>query len=229
MIFPVIKTESVVQVNDKTRIDAKSTYTSPDEAAITLFEIEPEASAGFFNVTSSLYLDWQYSTDGDKTITLRVTTDGSPESVTQTISVKSVADDKLFSTDSELLPYEPDILNYVTAGRSSFLDVHRASQQRIIKKMEENGFFLQDGGNITLDQLLDIEEFRDWSRFMTLRLIFEGRSNATDDIFHAKALRYRNLEAEASDRARIKVDLDGDGVQESEEEISFRSVELLKE
>ena len=80
-----------------------------------------------------------------------------------------------------------------------------------------------------MDEILDIEEFADWSKFMTLRLIFEGLSNATDDIFHEKAVRYNHLEAQARDRARIKIDLDGDGTQESEEDISFRSVEFLKE
>lgn len=228
MIFPVLELEQKLQVDDKTRLDARKSFTSPDEAAITLVEIEPAAGSGFVDVTSSRYLDWQYSTDGVAVVTVRITTDGSPVTSSKNLTVLSVADDKLFSSDSELLPYEPDILNYVRAGRNSFLDVHRASQQRILKILEENGFFLSDDTRITLDEILDIEEFRDWSKFMTLRLVFEGLSNATDDIFHQKALRYSNLEAEARDRARIKVDLDGDGNAEAEEDISFRTVELLK-
>jgi len=229
MIFPVLEIESVVQVNDKTRLDATKSFVTPDEASISLVEIQPSAGDAFIDVTQNKYLDWQYSTDGAAiTVVVRITTDGAPTTFSKTLTVKSVADDKLFSTDAELISYEPDLLNYVRAGRSSFLDVHRTSQQRILKVLDENGFWNKDKSTITLDEILTIDDFVDWSKFMTLRLIFEGLSNATDDIFHEKALRYKNMEAEARDRARFRIDTDKDGEQEEEEDISFRTIEFEK-
>ena len=228
-IFPNLEIEKKVQVDDKTRINASKTYVSTDEAAVTLMEIEPEAGSGFIDVTSLQYLDWQYSTDGDKVISLRVTTDGSPESITKTLPIISVADDKLFSEDSELLPYEPNILQWVRDGRNSFLDVHRAAQDRIMKYLDENGFWDSNGDALTLDAVTDIAEFNDWSKFMTLKLIFEGLSNATDDIFHEKALRYRELEFRARDRAILRVDVNGDATTTNEESFEMRNIELLKE
>ena len=146
MIFPVLELESVVQVNDRTRLNAGKTYISPDEAAITLIEIQPAASEAFIDVTSNRYLDWQYSTDGTAAVVVRVTTGSSgPTTFTKDLSVLSVADDKLFSADSELLPYEPNILDYVREGRNSFLDIHRASQDRILKWLDENRYWNKQG------------------------------------------------------------------------------------
>jgi hypothetical protein len=211
MIFPVIKLEDIVQVGDQTRLDARKSYTTPDEAAITLIEIEPDTGLGFLDITSSSHLDYQYSTDGTKTISLRVTTDGSPETVTKTLEVITETDDKLFSTDEELTPHEPDILEYVRPGRNSFLNVHRTAQDRILTWLDEHRITDNDGGRLTKAAIVDTEEVNDWSKFMVLRLVFEGLSNSTDDIFHAKALRYRELEAIARNRSQLRLDKDGDG------------------
>ena len=71
-------------------------------------------------------------------------------------------------------------------------------------------------------------EGEDWSKFMTLRLIFEGLSNAIDDIFHEKAVRYRKMELEARDRAKYRVDLNNDGDVDDDEGFDFRSIQLSK-
>lgn len=229
MIFPVLELESVVQVNDRTRLDAGKTYISPDEAAITLVEIQPAASEAFIDVTSNRYLDWQYSTDGTAAVVVRVTTDGSPTTFTKDLSVLSVADDKLFSADSELLPYEPNILDYVREGRNSFLDIHRASQDRILKWLDENRYWNKQGEPLTKEDIINLDEVNDWSKFMTLRYIFEGLSNATDDIFHQKSLRYKDLELQARDRARFRVDINGDGDVDNNEFYDFRNIEILRQ
>jgi uncharacterized Fe-S cluster-containing radical SAM superfamily protein len=102
MIFPKLKTESIVQVNDKTRIDARDTFLSPDEAAITLLEIQAEIGGQFLDVTGTSYIDWQYDTAQEETITLRVTTDSTPVTITKTLTVISASDDNLFSSDADL-------------------------------------------------------------------------------------------------------------------------------
>jgi hypothetical protein len=227
MIFPVIQLEASVQESDKTRLDATKTYITPDEAAITLVEIEPHTGDGYIDVTTNLYLDWQYPTDGEKTVTLRVTTDGAPESLIKTIMVLSVADDKLFSSDQDLMPYEPELLNWVRAGRNSFLDVHRASQDRILTYLDEKRIWDTNGDRLTLDAITDVVEVKDWSKFMTLRLIFEGISNATDDVFHEKALRYKALEVEARNRAALRLDRDGDG-ETDVTKLDMRSIFMVR-
>lgn len=216
MIFNVLELESIVQVGDKTRLDARKTFVSPDESVITLVEIEPEAGSGFIDVTENYYLDWQYSTDGDKAIQLRVTTDGSPELLTKTLTIITEADDKLFSKDSELLPYEPNILQWVREGRNSFIDVHRESQSRILQYLDERGIWDDDGNRLTKDAIINIEEVKDWSKFSTLRRIFEGLSNSNDDVFAEKARKYSDLEMNSRERCAIRLDKDGDGEEDSQ-------------
>lgn len=228
MIFPVLELEQVVQVDDKTRLNAKKTYATPDEADISLIEIEPETGAGFFDVTTDRVLDYQYSTDGAKTVSLRVTTDGAPETLTRTLNIVTAADDKLFSTDAELLPYEPNILDWVRSGRNSFLDVHRAAQDRIISYLDEHKIWDVNGNRLTKDAVVDIEEVNDWSKFLTLELIFEGLSNAIDDIFAQKKLRYSKMRQDAQNRAAIRLDRDGDGSLDDERILNLRSVALKR-
>lgn len=227
MIFPVLELEDVVQVNDMTRLNSFKSYVTPDEAAITLIEIQPEASATFYSVTTDKFLDYQYSTDGEKIVTCRVTTDGSPVSVSKTINVITAVTDKLFSSDAELTAYEPNILEWTREGRNSFLDIHRASQDRILKWLDEHKIWDSQGNRLTKDAITDLEEVNDWSKFMTLKFIFEGLSNATDDIFHEKALRYESMMSQARNRAALRLDRDGDGVEDTTK-LDMRSIGMFR-
>ena len=228
MIFPNLELEDIVQVGDKTRLNAGETFATPDEADISLIEIDP-GTGSFFNVTEKRYLDYAYATDGVMTVTVRVTTDGLPVTVSQSITIISEADDKLFSTDAQLVPREPKILRWVAEGRNSFKDVHREAQRRILSHFDENGKWDEDGERLTKDDVTDITEFSEWSKFLTLQLIFEGRSNATDDIFHEKAERYRIKAEFARDRKKFRIDRTNDGnTTEEEDNFESRSVRILR-
>lgn len=226
MIFPTLQLESVLQVDDKTRLDGTKTYITPDEEAITLIEIEPEASVGFIDVTNKKYLDWQYATDGDKAVTIRVTTDGTPESSSKTITVVTEVDDKLFSADSELTPHEPDILNYVESGRNTYKKEHRRAQEIIIAYLDEHKVHGPTGERLDKSAIIDIEEVNEWSKYIVLRLVFEGRSNAINDIFMDKAMKYRTLEEAARQRGVLRLDRTGDGIAETKAD--FRSSRLIR-
>lgn len=225
MIFPKLSLENILQVDDKTRLDGTKSFITVDEAAITLVEIEPEAAAGFIDVTSNSYLDWSYATDGTKTVSLRITTDAAPITVTKDIEVITEVDDRLFSSDEDLLPHEDDILRFVRPGRSSFLDKHRAAQELIVDWLDHNRIFADDGSKLTKTAIFNVEEVRQWSKFLTLAIIFESLSNATDDIFFDKAMRYKELAKKASNRGALRLDKDGDGEKDSHKDLrTFRLV-----
>ena len=218
MIFPNLECEAIVQVNDKTRLNGSKSFITPDESAITLVEIEPESGNGYINVTGAApldplnwYLDWQYATNGTKTATIRVTTSGAPVTVTKTISVLSVVDDKLFSDDSDLIMHESEILRWVPVGRNSFKDMHRRAQQRILAWLDEKGHTDSSGARLTKASIVDVQEVKEWSIFLTLRMIFQSISNAVDDVFDKKAKYYESREAEARNRSALRYDYDGDG------------------
>jgi hypothetical protein len=213
-IFPSLELEQKLQVDDKTRLDARKSFISTGEAAITLVEIQPEASESFIDVTSNKYLDWQYATNGTKSVIVRITTDGAPVTFSKDIEVLSIADDKLFSGDAELVPHEPDVLQYTREGRNSFLDVHRTAQDRILTWLDEHRIWDDNGDRLTKAAIIDLEEVNDWSKFLTLKMIFEGLSNAIDDIFHEKAMRYESMMVSARNRASLRLDRDGDGEED---------------
>ena len=211
MIFPVLKTEPIVQVNDKTRLDAESSYITPGEADISLIEIEPEAGAGFIDVTADKYLDWQYATDGDKVVSVRITTDSTPVTGSVTLAIVSKENDHLLSEDADLVGHESDILEYIRDGRSSFLDKHRIARDIILDKLDSAQIWKRDGTRFEAADLIDKQDFKQWSIFKTLQIIFESNSNAIGDIFAEKAKKYSAMAIESKTRATYRLDFNDDG------------------
>jgi len=216
-IFPHIQAESVIQVDDKIRLSAVKTFISTGEAAITLVEIEPHTGDGFIGVTNEdpdlLYLDWAYSTDGTKTISVRVTTDGAPVTITKDIICISEADDKLFSTDDDIAKHEVDILKYVPRGKNSFKYVHRLAQNEILEQLYKDGYVSTTNTKLTKDNVIRTDELQQWSKYMVLRMIFRDFSNAVEDVYDKKSKMYEDFEHTFRTKAVLKLDFNNDGVQ----------------
>lgn len=228
MIFHTMLLEKSIQTNDKTRLDSTRMFVSTDEGAITLVEIEPEAAAGFVDVTGSSsddwFLDWAYATDGDKVATLRITTTlTAADTQTFTITAATPTDDRLFSGDDDLIPHEDDIMQYLRPGRNSYLDKHRVSQERIMGFLDEKRIYALDGTRLTKDQIFNVEEVRDWSKFQTLAIIFEALVVNVEDTFSRKADKYNRLMAIARNRAALRFDYDSNGTVDANTDI-FSSI-----
>ena len=224
MIFPSIDVENIIQVNDRFRISASKSYISKGENPIVKVEIEPHTGDGFIDVsgTSPLvaknwFTDWQYSTSGTKTISVRVTTDTTPTStpvvvtVTKDVLVLTAAEDLLFSSDDNLKAEESDIIKYLPDGKNSFKYVHRKSQDDILEWLYTNGYRNTDGTRITKTEVLDTAELKYWSIYSTLKLIFRDLVNSTNDIFDQKAREYENLEHTWRHKYQLKIDVDKSG------------------
>lgn len=115
--------------------------------------------------------------------------------------------DYLFSSDQDLLAEEPDILKWVSKGRSTHLSVHRKAQQHIIDWLNRNGYRDIDGESLTKWAVVDLDQVRLWSSYMALKFIFSGIKNAVDDVFGEKASAYEKLEVMARQRAVIELAL----------------------
>lgn len=236
MIFPKLTLEPIVQENDLTRLNGTLSQLTNDEAEVTLVEIDPGDGSGFIDVTptpatkaSLYYLDWSYTTDGTKTVQLRITTDGAPVTSSLDLNVITEADDKLFSSDSDLTLHEPGILNWIVDGRNTFKDMHRRSQTLILDYLRREGWRNHDGSLITKDEILDLNEVREWSTFLTLKNIFEGRSNAIKDLFDLKATKYETMMIKARDSVFFAYDFNKDGsLSEAEKQINFNTIRVEK-
>lgn len=234
-IFPIVELESTIQIGDKTRISSVDSFTQ-NEAAITLVEINPDVGGAqdeWFDVglnARNWFLDWVYSDGSSRTasVATRITTDGAPITTTKTIEVITADDDMLFSDDQDILQYEPQLLDYVRKGRSSFLDYHRGTQFLILDYLNDQNQRDIEGNRFTKEDVIDVLEVKKWSTYWTMARIFESISNAIDDVFAQKAERYMGMAEEARSKGVLRLDIDGDGTLEKSENLQFQSRTLVR-
>jgi len=232
-IFGVLEFDPIVQVSDKLRLKAVRSFVSKDEAAITLVEIEPFAGNGFVDVTGSSndewFLDWSYANDGAAIISLRITTDGTPITVTRNLSVLTVVDDMLFSTDDDLTLYESEIYDLLPEGKNSFNYQHRKSQTVILDWLNESGYRADGNNKITKEEILDVDEVRKWSEASTLSFIYNDMSNSIGDKFSEKSAYYNSIAVDAKRRSVLELDLNGDGTITDGEFVRPQSLDMFRQ
>ena len=220
-LFPNLTLETVLQVEDKTRLNASLSFASGEN--ITDVLIKPELSDSFISVYNSdnekWFLDWAFITDGSKVVTIRVETDTpSSRELTYDLAILSKEDDSLFSSDSDLIPHEPDILNYLPRGKNSYLYAHRKAQDIIISYLDEQRIWNEDGSRITKEQMSVItdndirEQFKQWSTYETLLIVFNSIQVSDNDVFEEKKLYYTNLKNGSRSRSALRLDLNKDEV-----------------
>lgn len=140
----------------------------------------------------------------------------------------SVDGDRLFCSDGDLIAHEPDIMKWVQDGRASYKNVYRRAQKLIIAWIDEKGYVNSLGGKYDKHDIIDIEEVRQWATFMSLRLIFQGMSNAIDDIFDRKSKIYDLNEQAARQRVVLRLDSNEDGIADLSEGVSIYSGSLFR-
>lgn len=219
MIFPILKVENILQVDDKTRLDATKTFITGNEL-VTNVEIEPFDGSGFISVyndgdSSKWHIDWAYEAAGDKVPSVRVTTD-LPDTKTKTFATTVIteAEDFLYSNDDDFAPYEPTIDRHLPRGKSSFIYAHREAQTKILEYLDEQRIWKIDHEPFTKEDITNREQFRRWSLFQALLIIFEGSQLAVGDLFKEKAEGYEQDMFSARKRSALSLDFDGDGTDE---------------
>jgi hypothetical protein len=226
MIFPKIRTDKVVQIDDMLRIDCRQSIISdfdliekieiiPDDELDTKIEIEASK-------VDDLFLDWVYEYEGEVTAKILITL-VETETIDEvevnkaiekevTFEVLSVEDDNLFSSDSDIITNEPDLFRYLPEGRSSFLYAHREAQTRIMAFLDEQRIWkIADESRYTVADIKDIEEFKHWSRFYALHIIFNSLVVSVGDIFEQKANYYADMMTSARKRATLRLEQDNNG------------------
>lgn len=231
MIFINCITEEIVQVNDKTRIDISNSFVSGD--AITDIEIQPEVGADFisvFNIDQTRwYLDWAYSTSGEKTITVRATDDTATVSQTFTLNIISIEDDNLYSSDAQVFAIESELKRYIPEGKSSYNYLHREAQSRILNYLDRKRIWNSDGSSLTKDQVNINGEVQKWSLYETLFMIYTDLFISVGDKFSEKVNQYKALRNIERDRGSLRIDKDKSGTFEPNEEIQeLKSMRLIR-
>lgn len=161
-------------------------------------------------------------------VTVTVDNGTTPVSKDYYINVYNEYGDRLFSNDQQLVAEEPEILNWVTKGRSSHLNVHRKAQRLILDWLEKNNYRDSNGNKVEKWNILDLSQVQQWSQYIALRFIFSSIYNAQDDVFKDKADLYEKYEIAARNRAIIDLDLNNDQQVDKELSPSTWSADVLR-
>jgi hypothetical protein len=230
MIFLSCIRESLVQVNDKTRIDVSKSFVSG--SGITAISIKPEASGAFIPVYNSnqakWYLDWAYATSGTKVISVQATDGTSTVSQNFELEVITEANDNLYSSDEQIFSIESELKRYIPDGKNSFKNIHREAQSRILNYLDRKRIWSSNGEPYSKDQVNINGELSKWSLYEAMFIIYSDLFVSVGDKFAEKINQYKDLRNSERDRASIRIDKDNSGTFDSNEEIqdlkSFRMI-----
>ena len=222
-LFPSMTFETVLQIDEKTRLDASRSFVTDDEV-ITDILIQPSASDPFISVynggdADKWVIDWAYELDSFKDVAVQIVAVSGSKTKTYMAGINVLTEeiDALLSTDNDILPFEPKIHRYLPRGKNSFIYAHRKAQERIIAYLDEQRIWKNDNsryGKLDLSTVTDPEfkeQFRQWSSFETLLIIFESFQVSSGDLFQEKKLEYTALRNSARTRSALRLDQDGDG------------------
>lgn len=231
MIFGVIKCDDKVLTGDKLRVSVGESFLAPGLAFTTTVshEVSTDGGTTWYDITAKKQIDWIFMTAGVKTISLRLnTTLPSTQTFTKTVTVLDLTAQKLFSNDTDLYSLDPEIDQYLPKKWSSWNIVHLKSQEYIMDWLDEKRIFKQDGSKYVVDDLLDLQEVKQWSTYKTLEFIYEGNSNIVGDISSVKRDKYLSLANEKASRSQLALDYDGDGDVNNIERTDLLKVNLFR-
>lgn len=223
MLFPSLTFDTVLQVEDKFRLDASRSFVS-DGSDVTDILIKPSSTDIFISVMSDdsddWFLDWAYESDGYKEVSVKIVTSSGDKTKTYlaSINVLTKITDALLSNDNDLFPLEPSLNDYLPRGRSSFIYAHRKAQERILAYLDEQRIWRADGNPYGKLDLVNVvgdefqEQFNQWSIYQTLLIIFESSQVTVDDVYKEKMNTYKSLRNTSRDRGALRLDKDGDNI-----------------
>ena len=110
---------------------------------------------------------------------------------------------------------------------------HRKAQEIIIAYLDEQKIWKNDGTRISKQDIAAItdpdvvDQFKQWSTYQTLLIVFESIKVSGADIFETKKDYYKDLRNGARKRSALRLDLDGDNVTDTIP-YDLRSLRLIR-
>ena len=141
----------------------------------------------------------------------------------------------LFSEDKDLLEEFPEVLDFLSDGKTSYVHFHQSTKKEIVQEINNRGFRkLRLGGNqpakdVTEFDLLEQKELSQAAKYKALEKIFFHISDNTEDKYYQRYLDYKNMFIKSFDMWFLTIDLDDDGeVDVREKNNQFRRVEVVR-
>lgn len=142
----------------------------------------------------------------------------------------------VFSSDRELKEEYPNIMDMLPDGATSFIGFHVASRKDILSYFRSQGKLIdgnKDQNNQApkmVDQfdLLNYEELKDASVFLTLSKIMGWLSDAVDDKWYQKAKKYEEKYLEKIALVNLSLDKNDDGKADKNELNQIQFVQVVR-
>lgn len=170
---------------------------------------------------------------GNELYWLKLTTTGAPASV----SINGI---NLVLSSDDHLGFVPNFIDYLPMGKTSFIAFHqeardlivqgiRNSGKRITRSDEINGEQTLNPRQVDVFDLLDIEEFRNASKYLALSLIFDNLSTQADDRYATKAIGFNEKYLENLNSRLATIDDNDDGVTDYIEAAAVQFIRIHRE
>ena len=85
----------------------------------------------------------------------------------------------------------------------------------ILDDLDQRGIVDSSGNKLTAADIYDLEEVKEWSKYLTLSLIYKSVQGEVDDIYGIKSKGYMDMADRQRQRATIRLDLNQDGTVDS--------------
>lgn len=224
----IIISEDKVFAGDLIYFNFKKSGFTPDEAAAVISHEFSIDNTNWINVTQKKDIAWMFSVTGNQTIYLKLTSTTGSETFQKTITVLEIAAQKLFSNDTNIAAFEPDIMKWLPPQWSSWNIIHLRAQDHILNILAEKRIVSQSGAAYTKDDISNRQEVRDWASTLALYYIFYSISNADNDVFKDKAKDYEELSQKHASTARLSLDYNKNAIADDEPTEDLRSIELVR-
>ena len=146
----------------------------------------------------------------------------------------------VLSNDKDL-SFVPNLSDFLPEQSTSFIAFHQEARNMIVQMLRNSGKKITKFDNITnnnliletrqIDQfdLLNIEEFRNASKYLALHLIFDFVSKSNEDVFFQRSVRFYERFLDSYNSNFASIDLNNNGVTDLGENLAVQFIGIRRE
>lgn len=190
-----------------------------------------------FGLVQSGFISWPESIDQEKTdydstgkkYWIKLTANSNPEEV----SIHGI--NLVLSNDADL-SFVPNISDFLPDNSTSFIAFHQEARDIIVQMLRNSGKNISHYDSETLIEtrqvevfdLLDIEEFRNASKYLALHLIFDHISKSDEDTYFQKSQRYYERFLGSYNSNLVSIDTNSNGKTDTIENLAVQFIRIIR-
>ena len=182
-----------------------------------------------FNFSKSGNISWKLASDKEQRKVTRFGVELFWYEITfsnDTSSIDICGINKVFSKDDDLIEEYPSIIKFLPEGKESFIAFHQSARKDIVQAFRNKGRL--NSRLLTQYDILESEEVRAASKYLTLSKIFSWLSDARDDNWAKKAEEFYQDYSNFINLAVVTIDENNDGKVSSEEKKNVQFVQVVR-